>query len=218
MIDVILPVLDEAAAIPWVLDRLPDGYSPIVVDNGSVDGSADVARALGARIIHEPARGFGAACYAGLVASTAPLVCFMDCDASLDPTDLPSVVAPLEAGTVDLMIGARRADRGAWPLHARLANQHLARMVSRRFDVSITDIGPMRAARREALVALRLTDRRSGWPLEMLLRALRAGWRVSETPVRYRARTGRSKVTGTVRGTLEAVRDMRAQLQDRHER
>ncbi|HEX4822539.1 MAG TPA: glycosyltransferase family 2 protein [Acidimicrobiales bacterium] len=216
MIDVILPVLDEADAIPWVLDRLPDGYSPIVVDNGSSDGSSEVAGALGARIVHEPTRGFGAACYAGLVAATTPVVCFMDCDASLDPTDLPSVVAPVEAGAADLMIGARRAERGAWPLHARVANRHVARTVSRRFDVAITDIGPMRAARREALIALQLIDRRSGWPLEMLLRALRAGWRVHETPVRYRARTGRSKVTGTVRGTLEAVRDMRAQLQDRH--
>ena len=212
MIDVILPVLDEAAAIPWVLARMPDGYSPIVVDNGSVDGSADIARMLGARVIEEPMRGFGAACHAGLLASTAPLVCFMDCDASLDPSDLPSMAAAVHAGSTDLMVGARRADRGAWPLHARVANRYLAHAISRRFGVAITDIGPMRVARREPLIELDLADRRSGWPLEMILRALRHGWRVHEMPIRYRARAGRSKVTGTIRGTLEAVRDMRAQL------
>ena len=212
MIEVILPVLDEAHAIPWVLARMPDGYSPIVVDNGSADGSADIARALGARVVHEPTRGFGSACYAGLLASSAPIVCFMDCDASLDPSDLPGVVAPVATGTADLMLGARRPDRGAWPVHARLANRYLAHTVSRRLRTSITDIGPMRAAPRQALIELRLTDRRSGWPLEMVLQAVRAGWTVHETPVRYRARAGRSKITGTLRGTLQAVHDMHAQL------
>ena len=212
MIDVILPVLDEADALPWVLARMPDGYTPIVVDNGSADGSAEIARALGARVVHEPRRGFGSACYTGLLASTAPIICFMDCDASLDPADLPAVVALLQAGTADLVVGARRPDRGAWPVHARIANRYLAHTVSRRLGTAITDIGPMRAAPRDALIDLQLTDRRSGWPLEMLLKAVLAGWTVRETPVRYRARAGRSKVTGTLRGTLRAVHDMGAQL------
>jgi dTDP-L-rhamnose 4-epimerase len=212
MIDVILPVLNEADAIPWVLDRMLEGFTPIVVDNGSTDGSADVARAHGAGVVHEAQRGFGAACYAGLLASTAPIVCFMDCDASLDPADLPSVVTPVQSGVIDLVLGARMPDPGAWPLHARVANRALARTVSRRTGIALTDLGPMRAARRSALIGLALTDRRSGWPLEMVLRAKATGWSIAEVPVRYRARTGRSKVTGTLRGTLQAVRDMRIQL------
>lgn len=209
----VLPVLDEEAALPWVLGRMPCGYRPIVVDNGSTDGSAAVARALGATVVHERRRGFGAACYAGLLAAEAELVCFMDCDGSLDPAELPAVVAPLDAGTADLVLGARRpVGRGAWPLHARLANRYLARRVRRVTGCTITDLGPMRAARRDALVALGIEDRRSGWPLEMVLRAARAGWSVSEVAVAYTARTGRSKVTGTLRGTLQAVRDMHAAL------
>jgi glycosyltransferase involved in cell wall biosynthesis len=212
VIDVILPVLNEAAAIPWVLDRMLEGYNPIVVDNGSTDGSADIARAHNARVVHEAQRGFGAACYAGLLASTAPIVCFMDCDGSLDPADLPSVVAPVTSRVIDLVLGTRLPDAGAWPLHARVANRALARVVSRRTGFALTDLGPMRAAHRNALIGLALTDRRSGWPLEMVLRAHTAGWTIAEVPVRYRARTGRSKVTGTVRGTLQAVRDMRTHL------
>ncbi len=116
----VLPVLDEREAIPAVLAGLPPGFSPIVVDNGSRDGSAAVARALGARVVDEPVRGFGAACFAGLVASHSELVCFMDCDGSFDGADLARVVAPLQEGRADLVLGARvPGDRGAWPLHAR---------------------------------------------------------------------------------------------------
>ena len=212
MPDVILPVLDEAAAIPWVLARVPDGYHPIVVDNGSTDGSARLAAELGAEVVVAPQRGFGAACWSGLAAATDGIVCFMDCDASLDPTWLPHVVAPVAAGSVDLMLGARVAERGAWPPHARLANRWLARRVRRRYGYALTDLGPMRAAGRQALIDLGLEDRRSGWPLEMVLRAGNAAWRVGEVPVPYRPREGRSKVTGTVGGTLRAVSDMRRQL------
>jgi glycosyltransferase involved in cell wall biosynthesis len=210
--DVILPVLDEAAALPWVLDRMPAGFAALVVDNGSTDGSGDVARALGARVVEEPARGFGAACFAGLASARADVVCFMDCDGSLDPVDLPAVAGPVLAGSADLVLAARRADRGAWPAHARLANRALAWEVSRRTGLALRDVGPMRAARREPLLELGLADRRSGWPLEMVLRAHAAGWTIAETDVRYRPRSGRSKVTGTVRGTLRAVRDMAAAL------
>jgi glycosyltransferase involved in cell wall biosynthesis len=209
MPDVVLPVLDEAEAIPLVLARLPRGYEPIVVDNGSNDGSAKVALELGARVVIEPARGFGAACFTGLRAATSDVVCFMDCDGSLDPRDLPLVASPVIAGKADLVLGARRTtSNGAWPLHARLANRALARLVARRAGGRVHDLGPMRAGPREALLGLGVTDRRFGWPLEMVLRAAGAGWRIREVPVSYAPRIGRSKVTGTVRGTARAVYDM----------
>jgi len=207
MPDVILPVLDEAAAIPGVLAAMPPDYRPIVVDNGSSDGSAEIAAGLGALVVAEPRRGFGAACFAGLCAAEAEVVCFMDCDGSLDPADLPAVVALLDQGA-DLAIGARRAARGAWPLHARIANRVLALELRRRTGVRLEDIGPMRAARREPLVALGLQDRRSGWPLEMVVKAAAAGWSVADAPVPYAEREGRSKVTGTVRGTIQTIGDM----------
>ena len=212
MADVVLPVLNEVRALPWVLARIPDGYRPIVVDNGSTDGSGALAARLGARVVREPTPGFGAACFAGLEAATDPVVCFMDCDGSLDPRALPAVTAPVAAGEADLVLGRRRPERGAWPLHARLANRVLAAEVRRRTGAPLRDLGPMRAAGREALLALGLVDRRFGWPLEMVLRAAQAGWRIAEVPVAYRARSGRSKVTGTVAGTVRAVRDMGALL------
>jgi glycosyltransferase involved in cell wall biosynthesis len=212
MVDVVLPVLDEREALPAVLARMPSGYSPIVVDNGSADGSGELAQRLGALVVHESQRGFGAACWAGLSAATADVVCFMDCDGSFDPRELPRVADPVLAGARDLVLGARVAERGAWPLHARIANSVLARELRRRTGLQLRDLGPMRAARREPLLALGIEDRRFGWPLEMVLRAAQAGWRIEEVPVGYRPRQGRSKVTGTVRGTLRAVRDMAAVL------
>ncbi|KAB8191481.1 glycosyltransferase [Nonomuraea phyllanthi] len=210
MIDVVLPCLDEAEALPWVLQRMPAGYRPIVVDNGSTDGSDRVAAEHGALVVREPLRGFGAACHAGLLAASAEIVCFMDADASLDPRQLPLVTGPVAAGTSDLVLGRRVAEAGAWPAHARLGNAVLARGLRRRAGVPVHDLGPMRACRRTALLDLELADRRFGYPLEMVLRAAAAGWRVGEVAVRYLPRAGRSKVTGTVRGTLRAVADMRA--------
>jgi glycosyltransferase involved in cell wall biosynthesis len=212
MPEVVLPVLDERDALPWVLERMPPGYEPIVVDNGSSDGSGELASRLGARVVREPRRGFGAACFAGLSAARADVVCFMDADASLDPRDLPRVAAPVLAGQADLVLGARRPGRGAWPAHARAANALLALELRRRTGLPLRDLGPMRAARREPLLALGIRDRRFGWPLEMVLRASAAGWTIRETGVPYRPRAGRSKVTGTVRGTVRAVRDMAAVL------
>jgi len=212
MPDVILPVLDEAQALPAVLGAMPPGYRPIVVDNGSRDGSAQIAARLGAQVVHEPRRGFGSACFAGLCAATDPVVCFMDADASLDPSDLPRVAAAVLQGDADLVLGARLAESGAWPLHARLANRALTLELRRRSGLRLTDLGPMRAARREPLLALGLRDRACGWPLEMVLLAASAGWRIDEVGVAYRARAGRSKVTGTARGTMRAVRDMAAVL------
>ncbi|TDT97964.1 glycosyltransferase A (GT-A) superfamily protein (DUF2064 family) [Streptomyces sp. 846.5] len=212
-VDVVLPCLDEAEALPWVLGRIPQGYRAIVVDNGSTDGSAELARSLGALVVTESRRGFGAACHAGLLAATAEYVCFCDCDASLDPAELPGLVATVSAGTADLVLGRRRPTRGgAWPVHARLANAELARRLRARTGADLHDLGPMRAARRERLLDLGLGDRRSGYPLEMVLSGAAAGMRITERDVSYRPRAGRSKVTGTLRGTRQAIHDMRAIL------
>jgi glycosyltransferase involved in cell wall biosynthesis len=207
--DVVLPCLDEAAALPPVLARIPPGWRAVVVDNGSTDGSARIAAGLGAHVVSEPVRGFGAACHAGLLAATADVVCFCDCDGSLDPGLLPALAEPVFSGDADLVLGRRRPTAWrAWPAHARLANRELARRIRARTGIGLHDLGPMRAARRTALLSLALTDRRSGYPLEMLVRAADAGWRVRETDVPYAPRTGRSKVTGTWRGTWHAVQDM----------
>jgi len=209
VIDVILPVLDEAQAIPVVLAAFPDGYQPLIVDNGSTDGSAQIARSLGAKVVEEPRRGFGAACFTGLSAARSELVCFMDCDGSLDPRELPRVSEPVSSGVSQLCLGSRVPERGAWPVHARAGNRLIAAELRRRSGAAVTDIGPMRCAGREALLALGLRDRAFGWPLEMVLLAAAAGWTVSETPVSYRARVGgHSKVSGSVRGTWRATRDM----------
>jgi hypothetical protein len=208
VVDVILPVLDERAALPGVLASIPDGYRAVVVDNGSTDGSGELAASLGALVVDEPQRGFGAACFAGLVAAEAELVCFMDCDGSLDGADLPRVAAPILEGRADLVMGRRRAAKGAWPVHARFANQVLGAALRARHHVRVRDIGPMRAARRQELLELGIVDRRFGWPLEMVVRAADQGWRITEVDVPYHPREGRSKVTGTLKGTLRTVRDM----------
>ncbi len=208
MPEVVLPVLNEICALPAVLAALPAGFEPIVVDNGSDDGSGELAARLGARVVREPTRGFGAACFAGLSEARADVVCFMDCDGSLDGCELADVAAPVTAGDADLVLGERRAQVGAWPAHARIANRALTLELRRRSGVRLRDLGPMRAARRTDLLRLGVRDRRFGWPLEMVLRAAAAGWRIEEVPVTYRARTGRSKVTGTVAGTLRTARDM----------
>ena len=228
-VDVVLPCLDEAAALPGVLARVPAGWRAVVVDNGSRDGSADVARALGASVVTEPRRGFGAACAAGLAAATAPVVAFCDADGSLDLGELPALVALVTSagpggpggsggsggpgGRPVLALGRRRpASVRAWPPHARLGNAVLAAQLRRRAGVRLRDLGPMRAAPRVALLELGLRDARFGYPLEMVLRAAAAGWRVAELDVTYRPRVGRSKVTGTVGGTVRAVRDLRRVL------
>ena len=213
----VLPCLDEAAALPWILARMPDGFRPIVADNGSTDGSPEVARAHGARVVRVPQRGYGAAVHAGVLAADPAdgVVCVLDADGSFDPAHLPLVADPVRAGTADLAVGRRRpVTRSAWPLHARAGNALLARRLRRTTGLPVHDIGPIRAVRRADLLALDLRDRRFGYPLELLIAAARAGWRVTEVDVAYRPRAAgtRSKVTGTVRGTARAIRDMGAVL------
>ncbi len=212
MIDVILPVLNESEALPGVLAAMPKGYRPLVVDNGSTDGSGELAAELGAQVVSEGRPGFGAACFAGLDAARTDLVCFMDCDGSFDPAELPLVTGPVLAGRAQMGMGRRIPEPGAWPAHARIANLVIASELRRRTGYDLRDLGPMRAASRVGLLELGILDRRFGWPLEMVLRAAAAGWRVEEVPVAYRRREGRSKGTGTVKGTARAVRDMAAAL------
>lgn len=211
MIDVLLPCLDEAAALPLVLTRLPSGFRAIVADNGSTDDSARIAADLGAIVVAVPQRGFGAAVHAGLEAATSEVVCILDADGSFDPAQLVRVADPVAAGDVDLMLGRRRpTTRGAWPPHARAANALLSWRLRHSLGIEVHDLGPMRAARRRPLLDLYLVDRRFGYPLEMIIKAARAGWVIGEVDVDYapRADGTKSKVTGTVRGTLRAVRDM----------
>jgi glycosyltransferase involved in cell wall biosynthesis len=220
MPDVVLPCLDEAAALPGLLSRMPHGYRAIVADNGSTDGSPDVAAAYGAVVVHVPQRGFGAAVHAGVLAadrlarnsiSDDGVVCVLDADGSFDPAQLSRVADPVRDGAADLVLGRRRpSTRAAWPVHARLGNAVVAWRLRRSAGVPLHDIGPMRAMRRRALLALGLRDRRFGYPLEMVLLAARAGWRIGEVDVDYapRANGTRSKVTGTMLGTARTVRDM----------
>ena len=212
LIDIVLPCLNEAAALPWVLSRIPTGARAIVVDNGSSDGSAAIAAELGALVVACGQRGYGAACDAGLRAATAEIVAFCDCDASIDPADALRLSERLADGA-DLVLSRRRAtSRRAWPVHARLANRELARRLRRHTGVDLHDVGPLRVARREALLQLDLRDRRCGFPVETIVKAARAGWRIDEVDVAYSPRVGRSKVTGTARGTAAAIRDINAVL------
>ncbi|GAA3244174.1 glycosyltransferase family 2 protein [Dactylosporangium siamense] len=206
-----MPCLNEAAALPWVLSRLPDGYRAVVADNGSTDGSPAIAAAHGAVVVHAARRGFGAAAHAGLEAATADVVCFMDADGSFDPRQLPLVAEPVLDNRLDLTLGRRRPTSvRAWPVHGRIGNAVVAWRLRHAAGIRVYDLGPMRAARREALLGLGLLDRRFGYPLEMVVRAAEAGWRIAEVDIDYAPRIagGRSKVTGTVRGTARAVRDM----------
>ena len=217
MTDVVLPCLNEAPALPGLLTRLPPGYRAIVADNGSTDRSADVARAHGAVVVSVPQPGYGAAVHAGLVAADPAdgIVCVLDADGSFDPADLPRLADPVRAGAADLVVGRRRPTaRGTWPVHARLGNAVLAHRLRRTTGLAVHDVGPIRAARRSALLALGLRDRRFGYPLELLIAAGRAGWQVTEIDVAYHPRAAgtRSKVSGTVRGTARAIHDMTAVL------
>ncbi|MDG4786955.1 glycosyltransferase family 2 protein [Micromonospora sp. WMMD1102] len=208
-IDVLLPCLDEAAALPGVLAALPPGYRAVVVDNGSTDGSPEIAAAHGARVVTEPRRGYGAAVHAGLLAAETELVCVLDADGSFDPGELPRLVAPVLADRADLAVGRRRpVSATAWPWHARAGNALVAALLRRR-GVPVHDVSPVRAARRTALLRLGVADRAFGYPLELLLRAAAAGWRIVELDTAYapRAAGTTSKVSGSVRGTLRAARD-----------
>jgi glycosyltransferase involved in cell wall biosynthesis len=208
--DLILPCRDEAAALPALLAKVPAGIPVIVVDNGSVDGTAEVAMAHGARVVREPTPGYGAAVHAGVQAATAELVAVMDGDGSLDPGELGPLVDEVARGDADLSAGRRRPVRsGVWPWHARLGNAAVLWWLRRRTGIPVRDIAPLRVCRRADLLALDVRDRRFGYPVELLVRAQRAGWAIREHDVDYhpRAEGTRSKVSGSVSGTVRATRD-----------
>ena len=207
-VTVVLPCRDEAASLPGVLEAIPRGYVALVVDPASSDGTAAVARRHGAEVVTEHRPGYGSAVHAGVVAATTPFVAVLDADGSLDPQELPALVGDVERGA-DMAIGRRRPQPGLrWPWHARLGTAAVCWRLRRRHGLQVHDIAPMRVARRDALLSLGVTDRRSGYPLELLVRAAAAGWSVTERDVAYGPRTGgTSKVSGSVRGSATAAWD-----------
>ncbi len=208
--DLVLPCRDEGPALRQLLPRVPETFSVIVVDNGSRDDTARVAADLGARVVPESVPGYGAAVHAGLEAATADYVAFMDGDGSFDPDQLLPLLDDVTSGRADLAVGRRRPVRsGVWPWHARAGNALIVAWLRRRIGMDAHDIAPMRVCRREALLDLGLQDRRFGYPVELLQAVTRAGWRLSEHDVGYhpRAEGTRSKVSGSVRGTLRTARD-----------
>jgi glycosyltransferase involved in cell wall biosynthesis len=208
--DLVLPCRDEAPALRELLPRVPAGFGVVVVDNGSTDGTGQVARAHGARVVTEPTPGYGAAVHAGVLAARAEYVAVMDGDGSFDPADLVPLLADVVSGRATMATGRRRPSaRGVWPWHARAGNVAVLWWLRRRLGVAVHDIAPMRVCRRADLLALGVADRRFGYPVELLHRASEAGWTVTEHDVGYHPRaTGtRSKVSGSVRGTVRAARD-----------
>ncbi len=208
--DLVLPCRDEAPALVDLLPRVPSSYRVIVVDNGSRDGTADVARRLGATVVTEATPGYGAAVQSGLEAATNPYVAFMDGDGSFDPVALDPLLAEVRADRADLAVGRRRpAARGVWPWHARAGNALVVAWLRRRIGMTAHDIAPIRVCGREQLLALDVRDRRFGYPVELLQKATTAGWRLHEEDVAYlpRAEGTRSKVSGSVLGTARTARD-----------
>jgi glycosyltransferase involved in cell wall biosynthesis len=208
-VGVVMPALNEALALPQVLPALPAWLEEVVVvDNGSTDGTADVARRLGARVVTEPRRGYGRACLAGIAAlgSRIDTVLFMDADAADRPSDIGSLLAPLVGREADLVIGSRirHAEPGALTPQQRFGNALACQLIRWGWGVAYSDLGPFRVIRREALTRLRMRDETWGWTVEMQVKAARQGLRVTEVPVAYRRRIGVSKISGTLAGTLRA--------------
>ncbi|MHA0285477.1 glycosyltransferase family 2 protein [Mycobacterium sp. C3-094] len=207
-VTVVLPCLNEAESLPGVLAAIPAGYRALVVDNNSTDATALVARRCGATVVAETTPGYGAAVHAGVEAAETPIVAVLDGDGSLDPLNLPTLVDDVERGA-DMAIGRRRATPGlTWPWHARLGTAAVCWRLRSRYGLPVHDIAPMRVARRDALLGLGVTDRRSGYPLELLVKAAQAGWTVVERDVAYGPRTGgTSKVSGSMKGSAVAALD-----------
>ena len=213
--DVVIPCRDEALALPSVLDGVPEGFRPIVVDNGSTDGTADVARRLGATVVEEPRPGYGAAVHAGVLAASATYVAVVDGDDSMDLGELPMLLVAVRDGGASMAVGRRRPiDRGVWPWHARVGTTLLAAWLRRSSGFEIHDLAPMRVCRRDDLLSLDVRDRRFGYPLELMIKAARAGWTVREADIAYRPRAAgtRSKVSGSLRGTAQTAHDFLAVL------
>ena len=208
---VIIPALNEEESIGHVLAAIPTDVAGevIVVDGGSSDGTVAIAQAAGARVIHEPRRGYGRACATGVAAARGDIVLFLDADGADDPGRIPDLLAPILAGRADMVLGSRLAGEiapGAMPWHQRFGNWLAAWLIRHLYGLPLTDLSPLRAVRRESLLALRMEEMTFGWPTEMIVKAARKGWRIVEVPACYRPRLGgRSKISGTVRGTILAT-------------
>lgn len=210
-VSLIIPALNEELSLGKVLEELPPGLfaQVLVADNGSTDGTAAVAAARGATVVREPRRGYGSACLAALerLDPRAQIVVFMDADASDVPAEAGQLVEPIAAGRADLVIGSRlqgKAERGSLAFHQRLGNRLALWLLQALYGFRYTDLGPFRAVRTSSLRALGMRDRAYGWTVEMQARALRQGLRVTEVPVGYRRRIGRSKISGSLRASLAA--------------
>jgi glycosyltransferase involved in cell wall biosynthesis len=207
----VIPALNEEGSIGLVVGAVPRSLVSriIVVDNGSSDRTSEVAREAGAFVVRQPERGYGAACHAGLTAADgADLLVFLDGDRSDVPEETPVVVAPILEGRADLVIGSRlagRREQGAMPAHAVFGNWLASKVLRALYRVQITDLGSFRAIPRTALLELGMEERTFGWPVEMIAKAARRGYRIVEVPVSYRRRIGQSKVAGTVKGSLLAA-------------
>ena len=210
-VSVIIPTHNEAQAIVRVLADLPSDLvtEVIVVDSNSTDGTPDLAQRIGARVIQEPRRGYGRACLTGLASAESPdVVVFLDGDYSDRPSELPIVLAPIIEGRADIALGSRlsgHGNSGALPWHQSLGNRLAAGLIRHSFRVNITDLGPFRAGRAEVLRALALEEATYGWAVEMILKGALRGFRIVEVPVSYHPRIGKSKISGTVKGTAGAA-------------
>jgi len=209
-VSVIIPTHNEAQAIGRVLADLPSSLvtEVIVVDSNSTDGTPDLARSMGAQVIQEPRRGYGRACLTGLANAKNPdVVVFLDGDYSDRPSELPILLAPIIEGRADITLGSRLQDRrsaAALPWHQVLGNRLAASLIRLLYGLKISDLGPFRAARAEVLRALALEQTTYGWAVEMILKGALAGFRVVEVPVSYHPRIGKSKISGTLKGTIGA--------------
>lgn len=207
----VIPALNETGSIARVVAAVPRDLvsEVIVVNNGSTDRTAEIAASVGARVVSEPQRGYGAACKAGLdAAADADILVYLDGDASDQPQELAQVLAPVVRGEADLVIGSRllgQREPGAMPPHAVFGNWLTARLVRLLYGARITDLGSFRAIRRTNLLALDMQERTYGWPVEMIVKAAKRGYRIHEVPVTHRKRIGKSKVAGTLRGSLKAA-------------
>lgn len=210
-VSVIIPTHNEAQAIGRVLADLPADLviEVIVVDSNSSDGTPEIARSMGARVVQEPRRGYGRACLTGLANTKNPdVVVFLDGDYSDRPSELPILVAPIMEGRADITLGSRlgtKSNRGALPWHQSFGNRFAAALIRLLYGVRISDLGPFRAGRAEVLRALALEEATYGWAVEMVLKGALAGFRIVEVPVSHYPRIGTSKISGTVKGTMGAA-------------
>jgi len=209
-IAVVIPTHNEASAIGRVLADLPRDLvtETLVVDSNSTDGTPDIAEKMGARVLHEPRRGYGRACLTGLASASAPdIVVFLDGDYSDRPAELPVLLAPILEGRADITLGSRlgsNSNPDALPWHQSLGNRLAAGLIRLLYRVKITDLGPFRAARADVLRQLALEETTYGWAVEMILKGALAGFRIVEVPVSYYPRIGKSKISGTLKGTIGA--------------